>query len=347
MIQKTLALVAILAMVLGVSKPASAEIDVTIEEFSQVTGWQEADYSSALRMFLSTCPDMERQDWQNLCTLAVNQTNSELFFETVFRPVLMSVGTLGVFTGYFEPELDWDLQPSKRLQYPIYKAPLNLPKGRPWLNRRQIEAGNALANQDLEIVWVDDPVELLFLQIQGFGRALLPRGEVLRLGYGGFNRRPYKLLGAELGRRGIYDRHQVSAQFIQNWVQRHFIAGQSLLCYSPGYVFFREIPNLPAHKGLRGTMNRSLTPMLSLVDDPRFVPLGALAWLEKKGEKLPNRLMVAQDTGLASKKPQRGGISIATGLEAGRSVAKIKDRGRKLVLWSIQSAYAAPLEQGR
>ena len=347
MIQKTLAMAAIVAMALGVSKPASAEINVTIEEFSQLTGWQEDDHRSALRVFLNTCPDMKPQDWQNLCALAVNQTNPQLFFEMFFRPVLMSVGTPGVFTGYFEPELDGALQPSKRFQYPIYKTPPNLPKGRPWLTRREIEAENALANQGLEIAWVDDPVELFFLQIKGSGRVLLPRGEVIRGGYGGFNGRLYKSLGAELVRRGIYDRHQVSAQVIQNWVKRHPIAGQNLLRHSPGYVFFREIPDLPAHKGPRGAMNRFLTPMRSLAVDPRFVALVAPVWLEKKGEKLLNRLMVAQDTVSAIKGPQRGDIFIGTGLEAGRAAAKIKDRGRMLVLLPIQRTYAALLEQGR
>ena len=66
MIQKTLAMVAIMAITLCYSKPASAEINVTIEEFSQLTGRQEDYHRSALRVFLYTCPDMKPQDWQNL-----------------------------------------------------------------------------------------------------------------------------------------------------------------------------------------------------------------------------------------------------------------------------------------
>ena len=346
MIQKTLAMAAIVAMVLGVSKPESAEINVTIEQFSQLTEWQDDDHRSALRVFLSTCPDMKPQDWQNLFALAVNQTNSQLFFEMFFRPVLMSVATPGLFTGFFEPELDGALHPSKRFQYPMYKTPPNLPKGRPWLNRRQIEAENALANQGLIIAWVDDPVELFPLQIQGSGRMLLLRGEVIRLGYGSFNGRPYKTLGAELVRRDIYDCHQVSAQVIQNSAIRHSIADQNLLHHSPAYVFFREIPDLSDHERPRGAMNRLLTPMRSLAVDARFVPLVAPVWLEKKGEKLLNRLIVPQDIVSAIKRRQRGDIFIVTGLEVGWAVAKIKDRGRMLVLLPIERTYTL-LEQGR
>ena len=347
MIQKTLAMVAIMAITLCYSKPASAEINVTIEEFSQLTGRQEDDHRSARRVFLSTCPDMKPQDWQNICALEVNQTNTRHFLEMFFHPALVRFVTLGVFTGYFEPELDGGLQPSKWFQYPTYKTPPNLSKGRPYLILRQVEAENVLASQGLEIAWVDDLVEFFFLQIQGSARVLLPSGELIRLGYGSYNGRSYKSLGAELVRRGIYDRHQVVVQVIQNWVKYHPIAGQNLLRHSPGYLLFLGIPDLPDHKGPREDRNWSLTSMRSLTVDPKFVPLGAPVWLEKKGKKLLNRLMVAQDTESVIKGPQRGDISIGAELEVGRAVAKIKDCGRMAVLLPIQRAYAALLEQGR
>ena len=346
MIQKTLTMAAIMAIALCYSKPASAEINNTNEEFNWLTSRQEDDLRSARRVFLSNCPDTKTQDWQNLCAIAVNQTNTRHFLEMFFHPVLMSFVTLGVFIGYFEPELDEALQPSKWFQYPTYKIPPNLPKGRPWLTRRQVEAENALASQGLEIAWVDDPAKFFFLKIRGSARVLLPSGELIRLGYGGYNGRPYKSLGAELMRRGIYDRHQEVVQVIKNWVQRYPIAGQNLLRHSPGYFFFWGIPELPAHKGTRVDRNRSNTSMRSLAVAPNFVPLGAPVWLEKKGMKLLNRLTVAQDTGSAIKEPQRGDISIGAGLEVGRTAAMIKDCGRMSVLLPIQRGYAALLEQG-
>ena len=325
----------------------SAEISVTVAEFRQLSGWQEEDHQSALRVFLKTCSDMKPKDWRSLCALAVNQKNPKLFFEMFFRPVYISNKAPGLFTGYFEPELNGSRTPTSRFRYPVYKLPPNLPKDRPWFTRREIETQGILANRNLEIAWVDDPVELFFLQIQGSGRVRLPDGDVVRLGYGGFNGRRYKSIGAELVRRGIYQDHQVSAQVIKNWVKRNPVAGRELLRHSPGFVFFREIPNLPAYDGPLGAMNRSLTTLRSLAVDPSFVPLGAPVWLEKQGQRPLRRLMIAQDTGSAIKGPQRGDIFVGTGKAAGRVAGSIKDTGRMFVLMPIQRAYTALLEPGR
>ena len=227
----------LLALAPGIGGVASADINVKVFEFAQLNGWQEEDHQSALWVFLKTCSDMKPKDWRSLCALAVNQKNPKLFFELFFRPVFISNNDPGLFTGYFEPELNGSRTPTSRFQYPVYKLPPNVPKDRPWFTRREIETKGILANRELEIAWVDDPVELFFLQIQGSGRVRLPDGDVIRLGYGGYNGQRYKSIGAELVRRGIYKSHEVSALVIQNWVKRNPISGRELLRHSPGFVF--------------------------------------------------------------------------------------------------------------
>ena len=66
---------------------------------------------------------------------------------------------------------------------------------------------------------------LFFLQIQGSGRIRLTDGSTIRVGYGGRNGQPYRSIGQELVRRGVYQPHQVSAQVIGNWVRRNPTAG--------------------------------------------------------------------------------------------------------------------------
>ncbi len=337
----------LLALAPGIGGVASADINVKVFEFAQLNGWQEEDHQSALWVFLKTCSDMKPKDWRSLCALAVNQKNPKLFFELFFRPVFISNNDPGLFTGYFEPELNGSRTPTSRFRYPVYKLPPNVPKDRPWFTRREIETKGILANRELEIAWVDDPVELFFLQIQGSGRVRLPDGDVIRLGYGGYNGQRYKSIGAELVRRGIYKSHEVSAQVIQNWVKRNPISGRELLRHSPGFVFFREIFNLPAFDGPVGAMNRSLTTLRSLAVDPKFVPLGAPVWLEKQGKQPLRRLMIAQDTGSAIKGPQRGDVFVGTGGAAGRVAGRFKDAGRMFVLMPIQRAYTAVLEPNR
>ena len=201
-----------------------------------------------------------------------------------------------------------------------------------------------MQGRGLEIVWVDDPVEKFFLQIQGSGRVTLPDGRKIRVGYGGANGHEYRSVGAELVRRGIYQAHQVSAQVIKNWVRRNPVAGQELLWHNPSYVFFRRIDSVPAHMGPLGAMNRSVTAGRTVAVDPAYVPLGAPVWIEKEGAGPMRRLMIAQDTGSAIKGAQRADIFVGTGDEAGRTAGRLRDPGRMVVLLPIQRAYATATE---
>lgn len=329
-----------LALGLCAMAPAQAEVSYKIADFGDLQGWAQDDHAAALAVFQETCPDLDDPDWQSLCAISANIDDARAFFQLFFRPVLIEDGAKPLFTGYFEPELNGALRPDSRYRFPLYKMPPEARSAPSWLSRREIETTDALVGRGLEIAWVDDPVELFFLQVQGSGRIRLPDGRSLRVGYQGANGHQYRSVGTELVRRGIFDAHQVSAQVIKNWVRRNPIDGLELLRHNPSYVFFREISDVPAHKGPLGAMNRSVTALRSVAVDPRFVPLGAPVWLEKAGETPMNRLMVAQDTGSAIKGAQRADIFFGTGDEAGRQAGHLRDDGRMYVLLPIQRAYA-------
>lgn len=308
--------------------------------FDDLNDWANDDHAAALSTFVNTCPDMTDSDWQSLCALAQQKPDARVFFELFFRPVLMENGEPALFTGYYEPELEGSLYPTPRFRYPLYREPEASKVSNPWLTRREIETGDFMKGKGYEIAWVDDPVELFFLQIQGSGRIRLPDGGVIRVGYGGSNGHTYRSIGAELVRRGIYQVHQVSAQVIKNWVRRNPVEGQELLYFNPSYVFFRRVDTVPATAGPLGAMNRSVTALRTVAVDPAYVPLGAPVWIEKEGAAPIRRLMVAQDTGSAIKGPQRADIFFGTGDQAGRMAGRLKDPGRMVVLLPIQRAYA-------
>lgn len=333
---------AVFTAVLAMAQTANAESEVSyaILGFEDLDGWETDDHSAALTVFRSTCGDMKDPDWTALCNVAAEAGNARQFFELFFRPVQITDGTDGLFTGYFEPELDGAPYKTDRYQYPIYKMPSEARNRRPWLTRRDILTSGVMDNRGLEITWVDDSVELFFLQIQGSGRVRYPDGSFIRVGYGGANGHSYRSIGQELVRRGTYQPHQVSAQVIKNWVRRNPVEGQELLFHNQSYVFFREVSEVPSHKGPLGAMNRSITTMRSIAVDPSFTPLGAPVWIEKHGKKPLNRLMIAQDTGSAIKGAQRADIFIGTGDKAGQIAGRIKDPGRLVVLMPIQRAYA-------
>lgn len=316
----------------------SAETRYDILEFDQLDGWAADDHAAALDVFRATCMDMKHADWRALCAAAGQTGSARGFFEHFFRPVLISDGKEALFTGYFEPELRGSLQKTGRFRYPLYRYPSQA-NAKPWLTRRQIDEGLALAGKGLEIVWVDDPVERFFLQVQGSGRVELPDGQRIRVGYAGTNGHEYRSIGKELVRRGVYEPHQVSAQVIKNWVRRNPEQGRELLYHSPSYVFFREVTHVPADKGPLGAMNRSISEGRSIAVDPAFVPLGAPVWVEKAGADPVRRLMVAQDTGSAIKGAQRADLFMGTGDKAGLRAGRLRDPGRMVVLLPIQRAY--------
>lgn len=317
---------------------ADQNLEVKVFDFKDLSGWTTDDHGQALRVFVETCTDLNAQDWQTLCAIAQHTDDGKTFFEAFFKPVLISDGRDPLFTGYFEPELVVSRTQTPDFQYPIYRAPSELPKSGQWLSRREIMQDNVLKGRGLEIAWAADPVDVFFLQIQGSGRLRFTDGDVLRIGYGGANGHKYRSVGKELVRRGVYDEHQVSAAVIKNWVKRNPVDGAELLNHNPSFVFFRELANIPNGKGPLGAMNRSLTPLRSVAIDPQYVPLGSAVWLDKKGENPMRRVMIAQDTGSVIKGAQRADIFMGSGNLAGKEAAKIKDTGSLYVLLPIKRA---------
>ena len=323
------------------SGPAAAEdASYTLLSFDDLDGWAEDDHAAALATFLDTCRDIKDVDWRAVCRFAEQDPDPRQFFELFFRPVLIEDGTDALFTGYFEPELDGDRYRSARYAYPVYRMPPEAQDSTPWRTRREILESGVMEGRGLAIAYVDDPVELFFLQIQGSGRIRLPDGSTIRVGYRGANGHPYRSIGVELVRRGVFEPHEVSAQVIKNWVRGNPLLGKELLYHNESYVFFREVSKVPADKGPLGAMNRSVTAMRSIAVDPDHVKLGSPVWIEKDGKDPLRRLMIAQDTGSAIKGAQRADIFFGTGDAAGRAAGRLRDPGRMVVLMPIQRAYA-------
>lgn len=324
-----------LAAGLGVTV-AQAE---TVAGFSQLDGWEKDDHAAALRAFRASCPKARGASWQRLCDLAGTVEDARGFFEYYFRPVVIG-NPPALFTGYYEPELQGSRVRTPRFAWPVYSRPPEFNgKGR-WHTRAEIETSGILRGRGLELAWLDDPVEVFFLQVQGSGRIRLEDGSVLRLGFAAKNNHPYRSIGAELVRRGTLAQHRVSAQAIKAWVKRNPAEGHDLLRHNPSFVFFRKLPGLPPDQGPIGAMGVSVSALRSIAVDPAHVPLGAPVWVEKDGKAPLRRLMIAQDTGTAIKGAQRADIFYGTGAEAGRAAGRIRDGGRMVVLLPADTVIA-------
>ena len=316
----------------------AAEADVKLLDWSDLDGWARDDHDLARSVFLETCGDIGAV-WDGVCARAKQGGSARVFFEAEFRPVLIGKDE-ALFTGYFEPELRGSRVQSGAYQFPIHKLPSDIPKGKAWLSRQEIETSGVLAGRSLEVAWLADPVDKFFLQIQGSGRIRLDDGSVMRVGFGGRNGHSYRSVGREMIRLGIFQEHEASAQRIKAWVRDNPGKGLKMLWHNPSYIFFREIEGLPDSKGPLGAMNRPITAGRSVAVDPEFVPMGAPVWVEKDGARPLRRLMVAQDTGAAIKGAQRADIFYGSGDEAGDVAGRVRDAGRMIVLLPARRALA-------
>ena len=326
--------------------------------------WSEDNLAQAWDAFLQSCSALKNQlAWQPVCLTAEffehkDNQHLRLFFELNFTPyqVLNADGSdEGLVTGYYEPLLYGSRTLSKRYRYPIYSVPDDLLvvdmgdvypelknlrlRGRvvgkkvvPYYSRAEIERG-APALNGRELLWVDDPVELFFLQIQGSGRVKLDTSEIVRIGYAEQNGYPYKSIGRLLVERGELPLEKASMQGIKNWGVQNPERLAALLNENPSYLFFRELPsNLP---GPIGALGVPLTAGRSLAVDPRNIPQGAPVYLSTTwpdSNKPLNRLMLAQDRGGAINGGVRADFFWGFGEEAANQAGKMKQTGKMWVL---------------
>jgi len=300
-------------------------------------------------------------DWRPVCTQAAalppgNAPAARAFIEASFVPMAASNhgDATGLFTGYYESELHGARQPGGAFTVPLYRRPPDLvsvdlqlfrpslrgeriagrvQNGRlvPYATRAEIDGG-ALANRNLELIWVDDPVDAFFLSIQGSGRVTLADGSVVRIGYDGENGQPYLAVGKILVGKGI-PASEVSMQRIRQWIADNPNDGRGLMEQNPAYVFFHELKGATsASDGPLGAQGIALTAERSIAVDRRFVALGLPVWLDipevgSPGGRL-QRLMVAQDTGGAIRGPVRADVFFGHGPDAANRAGILKASGR-------------------
>src|SRR5215510_12991460 len=161
-------------------------------------------------------------EWKQICDGAAAVTAGDdraarRFFEENFRPLVVQAP--GKFTGYFEPEMRGSRVPSRLFTVPIYRRPPDL-TDQPYYTRAEIEQG-ALKGKGLEIAWVQDPVALFEVQVQGSGRVNLAEGGILSLSYDGSNNRPYTALANVLIEMGVLKKEDATWPNIRDWLKRH------------------------------------------------------------------------------------------------------------------------------
>lgn len=334
--------------------------------WTQLPGWQDDRLAQAWPALQSSCQKLPARDarWSELCADAAllsapDDDTARAFFETRFVAHEVSGNNdtaEGLITGYYEPLLDGSLVKTKRFRYPVYGRPddlvvvdlgalypelqgkryrgrLNSNRVVPYYSRAEMSNGKRPPDSAV-LAWVDDPVALFFLEIQGSGRIRLPDGKMLHVGYADQNGHPYVAIGRTLVDSGAMKLEEATMPAIRDWLKANPEKAQAVLNSNPSYVFF--ILREPDNPGPVGALNVPLQPERSIAVDPNFIPLGSPVWFDTSlpdaSERPYRRLVFAQDTGGAIRGPVRADLFLGFGENAERIAGAMRQRGKLYVL---------------
>jgi membrane-bound lytic murein transglycosylase A len=276
-------------------------------------------------------------------------------FEFIPPPGRDDPGTV-IFTGYYVPTLEGSRVRTDRYRYPLYRKPedlivVNLGKfdgkykneqllGRmengdliPYYSRDEIDRKGVLGGRRLELLWVDDPVALYSLHVQGSGKIRLPDGQIIVVSYAQSNGRPFRSLSKTLIEKEKITAQDVSYAHIQNYLRENPGEIENLFSYNDRYVFFRQVDRDPL-----GALQLPVTSGRTIATDPNVFPRGALALIRTRkplfdeGGKVRqwvpfSRFVLNQDAGAAIKGTGRVDIFCGDGPNAEQLAGSFKEKG--------------------
>ena len=249
------------------------------------------------------------------------------YFETYFIPY--AIEGEGKFTGYFEPIYNGSRKQTKKYRHPLYNPPRKANISRAEINKGKL-AGH-------ELVYLENPVDIFVLQIQGSALINLEGGGQMRVGYAGNNGATYVAIGKPMADAGVIARDKLSLQTITHYLKTHPKDAPKWMDRNPRYIFFREVKG--KHSGPIGALGAPLTAGHSLAIDTKFTSLGLPLWLTTTWPRTKQplqRLVIAQDKGAGIKGPVRGDLFWGSGDQAALDAGPMNEGGSYYILLPVE-----------
>ena len=305
------------------------------------------------------------RNWRKACRAAGrlkpgDDAAARAMFEAEFVPHIAAgtAGPTGKLTGYYVAEIHASRTRHGKYQTPVLGRPDDLlmvdlasfvkdAHGRriwgrmdhgelvPYYTRQDIRQG-ALGKRGLELMYADDPVDLLFAQIEGSAKATLDDGTTEWLEFAGKNGRAYRGVGGVLRGGGFLKPGEGTMQGIRQWFRDHPTRFDEIADQDASYVFFM----VSKRPGAVGSQRTILTARRSMAVDRAFIAMSTPIWVEahapvpgKKGvTALWHHLLIAQDTGAGIVGAVRGDLYWGDDAEAAERGGRMGGPGRYWLL---------------
>ncbi len=263
-------------------------------------------------------------------------SNSEEFRRRIldeFR-VYESVGWNGggsvLFTGYYAPDFDASLTRTDRFAHPLYERPADLitdpvdgtPIGRRMpdgsIERYPVRAEimESGMHAGTEVAWLESPLDVYVVQVNGSARLNLSDGTVLYVGYAGKTDRRYTGLGAKLVTDGHIPKGGLSLPAIYELHASNPEVVEVAMLANENFVYFQPYDGggWPS-----GSLGFKVNPRATLATDKDVYPPGTVCLVDTEGVNVSGvktpflRFMVDQDTGGGIRAPGRADIYMGEG----------------------------------
>lgn len=339
--------------------------------FADLPGWSEDDQSGAFEAFRRSALHVPVKPYRTgslgiaFSAFApaydeasqsppLDPAEARLFFERHFVPfhVQPEAGSMGLVTGFYEPEVEASPFRTGRHAVPILSRPSDLvdvddgnrpagmdaylafardtPQGPvEYFDRGEIERG-ALHGRGLEIAWLADKVDAFFIHVQGAARLNMTDGSLRRITYAAKTGQRFLGPGRILADLGEIPLASVTMQSIRAWFRAHPRRVDEILWQNRSYIFFREASVDDPALGPVAAAKVPLTPGRSVAVDrllhtfgtPFHIDAPTLTAFDAKPFR---RLMIAQDTGSAIVGSARGDLFAGSGDAAGEIAGVIRN----------------------
>ncbi len=306
------------------------------------------------------------RDWLPACRAAAklgSGATSErirIFFEKHFHlyRAEASGNPSAKFTGYYTQSARGSLVRHGKFQTPLLRRPTDLievplsafisdGRGRRIWGRRDPLSGALVRyptrpeirrsgiKESQVLVWLDDPVDAVFAEIQGSAVVAMDDGTTRWVAFDGKNGRRFRGVGGILRRKRLIKRGQGTMAGIRAWFDANRQRYHEIVDQNLAKVFFK----FSDRAGSIGTQGVVLTARRSVAIDRAVIAFSTPIWVSAHApvgvnhKNIPwQQLLIAQDTGGAIVGPIRADIYWGEGVQAEAIAGRMGGHGAMWLL---------------